>query len=187
MAIRSVRYSVTRPYFLNIKQILLPTAQQKKGNVTGTFGGDFEGLLERRRASSATDEGADARASTATERRSRLPSAMATLSDLKEVKEALDAGLVSQADYDAVKRDYFRAKQEAIDFQKRELRAKEEFQKKELRAKEEALDAKKEFQKMELQIQKRELLAKEAFQKRSPKRICGRTLSSRLSSTGPAS
>ena len=91
---------------------------------------------------------------------------MATLSDLKEVKEALDAGLVSQADYDAVKRDYFRAKQEAIDFQKRELRAKEEFQKKELRAKEEALDAKKEFQKMELQIQKRELLAREAFQKR---------------------
>ena len=31
---------------------------------------------------------------------------MATLSDLKEVKEALDAGLVSQAEYDAVKRDY---------------------------------------------------------------------------------
>jgi len=76
---------------------------------------------------------------------------MATLSDLKEVKEALDAGLVSQSEFDEVKRDYLRAKKEALEFRKREL------------------------------------LAKEAFQKRSPKRICGRTLSSRLSSTGPAS
>ena len=73
---------------------------------------------------------------------------MATLSDLKEVKEALDAGLVSQAEFDNVKRDYLRAKKEALEFQKRELRAKEE-----------ALEANKEFQ-------KRELLAKEALQQR---------------------
>ena len=64
-------------------------------------------------------------------RRPRLPNAMATLSDLKEVKEALDAGLVSQAEYDVVKRKY--------------LRGKEEFQKLELQAKKEAL----EFQKRE--------------------------------------
>jgi len=77
---------------------------------------------------------------------------MATLSDLKEVKEALDAGLVSQADFDEVKCDYLRAKKKALE-------AKEEFQKKELRAKEEALEASKEFQ-------RRELIAKEDFQKR---------------------
>ena len=53
---------------------------------------------------------------------------MATLSDLKEVKEALDAGLVSQAEFDDVKRDYLRAKKEALEFQKRELIAKDEFQ-----------------------------------------------------------
>ena len=91
---------------------------------------------------------------------------MATLSDLKEVKEALDAGLVSQADFDDVKRDYLRAKKEALEankeFQKKELRAKEEaleFQKMELLAKKEALEANKESQ-------KRELIAKEEFQKR---------------------
>ena len=60
---------------------------------------------------------------------------MATLSDLKEVKEALDAGLVSQAEFDKVKRDY--------------LRGKEECQKLELQAKKEALEANKEFQKRE--------------------------------------
>ena len=101
---------------------------------------------------------------------------MATLSDLKEVKEALDAGLISQAEYDAVKSDYvrakkecqklelrtkneaFMAKKEALEFQRKQLRAKEEaleFQKKERRAKEEALE-----------FQKRELIAKEAFQQR---------------------
>ena len=55
---------------------------------------------------------------------------MATLSDLKEVKEALDAGLVSQAEFDDVKSDYLRAK-------KKELRTKEEFLERELIAKEE--------------------------------------------------
>ena len=40
---------------------------------------------------------------------------MATLSDLKEVKEALDAGLVSQAEFDDVKRDYLRVKKEALE------------------------------------------------------------------------
>ena len=60
---------------------------------------------------------------------------MATLSDLKEVKEALDAGLVSQADYDDVKRDYLRAQKEAVvEFQKRDLLAKEEFRKREAEA-----------------------------------------------------
>ena len=72
---------------------------------------------------------------------------MATLSDLKEVKEALDAGLVSQVEYDDVKRDYLRAKKEAFEFQTKELRAKEEYQKMELLAKKEALEAKKEFHK----------------------------------------
>ena len=78
------------------------------------------------------------------------------MSDLKEVKEALDAGLVSQAEFDNVKREYLRAKlkaleanQEASEYQKMGLRAKEEFQKKELRAKEEALEANKEIQKKE--------------------------------------
>ena len=61
---------------------------------------------------------------------------MTTLSDLKEVKEALNAGLVSQADYDDVKRNYLRAKLKAIELQTKELRAKEE-----------ALEARKEFQK----------------------------------------
>ena len=61
---------------------------------------------------------------------------MTTLSDLKEVKEALDAGLVSQAEYDDVKRNYLRAKLKAIELQTKELRAKEE-----------ALEARKEFQK----------------------------------------
>ena len=37
---------------------------------------------------------------------------MATLGDLKEMKEALDAGLVSQAVLDEVKRHYVRAKEE---------------------------------------------------------------------------
>ena len=68
--------------------------------------------------------------------REGFPNAMATLSDLKEVKEALDAGLVSQAEYDAVKRDYLRVKKDALEaekeFQKRELIAKEAFQKREL-------------------------------------------------------
>ena len=58
---------------------------------------------------------------------------MATLSDLKEVKEALDAGLVSQADFNKVKRDY--------------LSGKEECQKLDLQAKKEALEANKEFEK----------------------------------------
>ena len=83
---------------------------------------------------------------------------MATLSDLKEVKEALDAGLVSQAEFDKVKRDYLRAKEEASEFQKKELRAKEEaleFQKKELRAKEEALEANKEIQKRKAEAELR--------------------------------
>ena len=78
---------------------------------------------------------------------------MATLSDLRETKEALDAGLVSQADFDDVKRDYLRAQKE---FLKRELEEKKEalveFQKRELLAKEE--------------FRKRELLAKEAYQQR---------------------
>ena len=67
---------------------------------------------------------------------------MATLSDLRETKEALDAGLVSQADFDDVKRDY--------------LRAQKEFLKRELEEKKEAL----------VEFQKRELLAKEEFQQR---------------------
>ena len=58
---------------------------------------------------------------------------MATLSDLEEVKEALDKGLVSQAEFDEVKRDY--------------LRGMEECQKLELQAKKEALEANKEFEK----------------------------------------
>merc|ERR1711959_222302 len=81
----------------------------------------------------------------ATKSRPRLPNAMVTLSDLKEVNEALDAGLVSQADYDDVKRDYLRAKKKALE-------AKEESQKKELRMREE--------------FQRRKLVAKETFQKR---------------------
>ena len=60
---------------------------------------------------------------------------MATLSDLKELKAALDAGLVSQADYDDAKCDYLRAKKETVEFQRRERRAKEE-----------EFEAKKEFQ-----------------------------------------
>ena len=76
---------------------------------------------------------------------------MATLSDLKEVKEALDAGLVSQGEYDAVKSDYLRMKKDALEAKKEAL----EFQRKELRAKEEALE-----------FQKRELIAKEEFQQR---------------------
>ena len=83
---------------------------------------------------------------------------MATLSDLKEMKEALDAGLVSQAEFDDVKRDYLRAKKKALE------------------AKEEALE-----------FQKRELIVKDEFQQRKPTLICERSLSSRLSSTGPAS
>ena len=58
------------------------------------------------------------------------------MSDLKEVKEALDAGLVSQADYDDVKRDYLRAQKEVYELKKMELRAKKE-----------DLEAEKEFQK----------------------------------------
>ena len=92
---------------------------------------------------------------------------------MKEVKEALDAGLVSQAEFDDVKLEYLKAKKEAYEFQKKELRAKEEaleFQKKELRAQEEALEANKDFQKRELRIkedfQKKELISKEAFQQR---------------------
>ena len=99
---------------------------------------------------------------------------MTTLSDLKEVKEALDAGLVSQAEYDDVKSNYLSAKKEALEanreFQKKELRAREEaleFQKKsisecqkmELRARMEACEANREFQ-------KRELIAKEALHKK---------------------
>ena len=58
------------------------------------------------------------------------PNTMSTLSDLEEVKAALDKGLVSQAEYDDVKRDYLRAQKEAVvEFQRRELLAKEEFQK----------------------------------------------------------
>ena len=86
------------------------------------------GSYERERSSTR-----DERASTATKRRPRLPNAMATLSDLREVKEALDAGLVSQAEFDEVKRDY--------------LRGMEECQKLELQAKKEALEANKEFEK----------------------------------------
>ena len=42
---------------------------------------------------------------------------MATLSNLKEVKEALDAGLVSQAEFDDVKCEYLRrAKKEPLEF-----------------------------------------------------------------------
>ena len=110
------------------------------------------------------------------------------MSDLKEVKEALDAGLVSQAEYDDVKRDYLTAKKEAVEFQrkalrakeesqkkelcakeesqKRELLAKEEFQKKALRAKDDALEANKECQKMELRAKKEALDANKEFQKR---------------------
>ena len=74
---------------------------------------------------------------------------MSTLSDLEEVKAALDKGLVSQAEYDDVKRDYLRAKKKALEAKEEAL---VDFQKKELLAKEEFL--------------RRELLAKEAFQKR---------------------
>ena len=76
------------------------------------------------------------RAASATKIRSRDQDKMTTLSDLKEVKEALDAGLVSQADYGDVKRNYLRAKLKAIELQTKELRAEEE-----------ALEARKEFQK----------------------------------------
>ena len=77
------------------------------------------------------------------------PNTMSTLSDLEEVKAALDKGLVSQAEYDDVKRDYLRAKKKALEAKEEAL---VDFQKKELLAKEEFL--------------RRELLAKEAFQKR---------------------
>ena len=50
--------------------------------------------------------------------------AMATMSALKDAKEALDAGLVSQAEFDHLKRKYLRAKEEAFEFQKRESEAK---------------------------------------------------------------
>ena len=91
---------------------------------------------------------------------------MTTLSDLREVKEALDAGLVSQAEYDDVKRDYLRAQKEAVvEFQRRELLAKEEFQKKALRAKDDALEANKECQKMELRAKKEALDAYDAYVK----------------------
>jgi len=110
-----------------------PESSQKKrenGRTSLTAGGG-----ERERI---LNDGGDERASIATDKRLRLastPAAMATLSDLKEVKEALDAGLVSQAEFDKVKRDY--------------LRGKEECQKLELQAKKEALEANKEFQKRE--------------------------------------
>ena len=87
---------------------------------------------------------------------------MATLSDLKEMREALDADLVSQADFDEVKRDYLRAKKKASEAKEEALeveKANLEVKKQELRAKKEALEANKEFQ-------KRELRAKEAFQQR---------------------
>ena len=86
---------------------------------------------------------------------------MATLSDLKEVKEALDAGLVSQADYDNVKRDYLRAKLKALEANQEAS----EYQKLELRAKKEALEANKEFQKMELRAKKEALEANKESQK----------------------
>ena len=80
---------------------------------------------------------------------------MATLSDLKGVKEALDAGLLSQTDYDDVKRDYLRTQREALEAEKEAF----ELKKMELRAKKEALATFEDFQ-------KRELIAKEEFQKR---------------------
>jgi len=49
---------------------------------------------------------------------------MATMSALKDAKDALDAGLVSQAEFDHLKRKYLRAKEEAFEFQKRESEAK---------------------------------------------------------------
>ena len=116
------------------------------------------------------NDGGDERASIATDKRLRLtstPAAMATLSDLKEMKEALDAGLVSQAEFDDVKREYLGAKKEAFEFQKKELRAKEgalEIQRKgvSMRQKMELLETKEAFE-ANRELQKRELIAKEAF------------------------
>ena len=80
---------------------------------------------------------------------------MQSLAELSTVKAALDAGLVSQAEFDDVKRDYLRAKKEAlVEYQKMELRAKEVHQKMEILAKQVTL----------VEFQKRELIAKEAFQ-----------------------
>lgn len=88
---------------------------------------------------------------------------MATLSDLEEVKAALDKGLVSQAEFDEVKLEYLRAKKEA-------LQANKKFQKKELRAKEEALEFQKksisECQKMELCARKEAIEANKEFQQK---------------------
>ena len=126
-------------------------------------------------------------ASGATQEKDSTLDKMATLNDLKEVKEALDAGLVSQADYDNVKREYLRAKlkaleanQEASEYQKIELRAKKEaleankeLQRKELRAREEALEVHKkgisECRKMELCARKRPLRRLKSSRKSSTK------------------
>ena len=96
-------------------------------------------------------------ASGATQEKVSTLDKMATLRDLKEIKEALDAGLVSQAEYDDVKRAYLRAKKEAlVEYQMMELRAKEVHQKMEILAKQITL----------VEFQKRELIAKEEFLKR---------------------
>ena len=123
-------------------------------------------------------------ASGATQEKDSTLDKMATLNDLKEV---LDAGLVSQADYDNVKREYLRAKlkaleanQEASEYQKIELRAKKEaleankeLQRKELRAREEALEVHKkgisECRKMELCARKRPLRRLKSSRKSSTK------------------
>ena len=116
---------------------------------------------------------------------------MATLSDLKEMKEALDARLVTQADFDKVKRDYLRAKEEALEAKKEVEKENLEVKKQELRAKKEALRRtrssrsgsfapRKTFRRRSCSLRRRS-------SRGSLKRICGRTLSSRLSSTGPAS
>ena len=142
----------------------------RRGGEKGSSNG--KGGVEREREREKAPPQLPTREETAREHRSRpregLDAAiMATLSDLKEVKAALDAGLVSQAEFDDVKREYLGAKKEAFEFQKKELRAKEgalEIQRKgvSMRQKMELLETKEAFE-ANRELQKRELIAKEAF------------------------
>ena len=108
---------------------------------------------------------------------------MATLSNLKEMREALDADLVSQADFDEVKRDYLRAKKKASEAKEEALeveKANLEVKKQELRAKKEALRRTRSSRSGSCAPRRRS-------SRESPKRSCELMLWSRLSSTGPAS
>ena len=102
------------------------------------------------------------------------------MNDLKEVKEALDARLVTQADFDKVKRDYLRAKEEALE-------AKKEVEKENLEVKKQELRAKKEALRRTRSSRSGSCAPRRRSSRESPKRSCELMLWSRLSSTGPAS